>query len=160
MSKLLKHPDNPLNRRQLLVGSAVLATATTLAACSTGEDDEKVRPEGVPLGPFGAESTAEQVVEGINLTGKTALITGATSGLGYETMRVLALRGAHVICAGRTKEKAEQACAGIQGHTTPVVIELTDFPSIVAGTDAVRALNTPIDMLILNAGIMALPKLE
>jgi NAD(P)-dependent dehydrogenase (short-subunit alcohol dehydrogenase family) len=75
-------------------------------------------------------------------------------------MRVLAMRGAHVLCAARTLEKAEEACAGIRGRTTPVVIELTDFPSIVSGTDAVRAMGMPIDMLILNAGIMALPELE
>jgi NAD(P)-dependent dehydrogenase (short-subunit alcohol dehydrogenase family) len=152
--------DNPLNRRQLLAGGAVVVAGATLAACSRGEDQPVVRPEGVPLGPYGADSTAEQVVEGINLTGKTALVTGANSGLGYETMRVLAKRGAHVLCAARTMAKAEEACAGIEGRTTPVVIELTDFPSIVAGTDAVRAMGMPLDMLILNAGIMALPELE
>jgi len=154
--------DNPINRRQLIAGSTVLAGTTLtmgLAACSGGKD-ATVRPEGVPLGPFGAKSTADEVTKGIDLTGKTALITGANSGLGYETMRVLASHGAHVLCAARTLEKAQQACAGIQGRTTPVAIELTDFPSIVAGTDAVRALGMPIDMLILNAGIMALPKLE
>ena len=155
--------NSPLNRRQVLVGGTVLAGAAvtaSLAGCSSGDDKPLVRPDGVPLGPFGAESTAEQVVEGIDLSGKTALITGGNSGLGYETMRVLASRGAHVICAARTLEKAQQACAGIQGRTTPVVIELTDFPSIVAGTDGVKALGIPIDMLILNAGIMALPELE
>ncbi|MDH5254390.1 MAG: SDR family NAD(P)-dependent oxidoreductase, partial [Gammaproteobacteria bacterium] len=112
--------EKPVNRRQLLAGGTVLAAGATLAACSGGEEQPIVRPEGVPLGPYGADSTAEQVVEGIDLTGKTALITGANSGLGYETMRVLALRGAHVIGAARTMEKAEQACAGIQGRTTPV----------------------------------------
>ena len=90
MSNHMQRPDKPINRRQLLVGGTVLAAGTTLAACSGGEDKPIVRPEGVPLGPYGADSTAEQVVEGINLTGKTALVTGANSGLGYETMRVLA----------------------------------------------------------------------
>lgn len=148
-----------LNRRQLLVGSSATAAAVALGACS-GKDQPVVRPPGVPIGPFGEKSTAEEVTASIDLSGKTALITGANSGLGYETMRVLAMRGAHVLCAARTLEKAEAACAGIQGRTTPVVIELTDFPSIVAGTDAVQAMGMPIDMLILNAGIMALPELE
>ena len=149
-----------LSRRQLLAGATVTVAAVTLVACSGGKVKSIVRPAGVPLGPFGAKSTAEEVTAGIDLTGKTALVTGANSGLGYEAMRVLAMRGAHVICAARTMGKAQQACAGIQGRTTPVAIELTDFPSIVAGTDAVRALGLPIDMLILNAGIMALPRLE
>ncbi len=155
--------DSPINRRQLLAGGTALAGATltmSLAACGPNEDKPIIRPEGVPLGPFGAKSTADEVTQGIDLTGKTALVTGGNSGLGLETMRVLAGHGAHVICAARTIEKAQEACAGIQGKTTPVAIELTDFPSIVAGTDAVRALGIPIDMLILNAGIMNLPELE
>ncbi len=147
-----------LNRRQLIAGTTFAAAAVALSACSG--DKSIARPPGVPVGPFGAKSTAEEVTAGIDLSGKTALITGANSGLGYETMRVLAMHGAHVLCAARTIEKAEEACASIQGRTTPVAIELTDFPSIVAGTDAVRAMGMAIDMLILNAGIMALPELE
>ena len=54
---------------------------------------------------------------------------GANSGLGYETMRVLTMRGAHVIGTGRTAEKAETACASIDGKATPVVLELTDLDS-------------------------------
>ena len=151
-----------LSRRDLLVGSTAVVATAALPGCSP---TKLKRPPGVPLGPFGAKSTGEEVTAGINLTGKTVLVTGASSGLGYEAMRVLAMRGAHVICAGRTVEKAQQACAsiqaaGIQSRTTPVAIELTDFPSIVTGTDAVKALGLPIDILILNAGIMALPKLE
>ncbi len=155
--------ESPINRRQLIAGTTVVAGAALtlgVAGCSGGDDKPIVRPEGVPLGPFGAKSTAEEVTQGMDLTGKTALVTGGNSGLGLETMRVLAKRGAHVICAARTMEKAQEAVAGIQGRTTPVAIELTDFPSIVAGTDAVRALGMPIDMLILNAGIMNLPELQ
>lgn len=152
-----------INRRQLLAGGTLLAgTALTtgLGGCSKGRDTALVRPAGVPLSAFGAKSTAEEVTMGMDLTGKTVLITGGNSGLGYETMRVLAARGAHVICAARTLDKAQNACLSIRGQTTPVAIELTDFPSIVTGTDRVRALGMPIDMLILNAGIMALPELE
>ena len=155
----MNQPGPLLNRRQLIVGSSATAAAVALGGCG-GKDQPIVRPPGVSVGPFGEKSTAEEVTAGIDLSGKTALITGANSGLGYEAMRVLAMRGAHVLCAARTLEKAKEACAGIKGRTTPVVIELTDFPSIVAGTDAVKAMGMPIDMLILNAGIMALPELE
>lgn len=152
---------SPLSRRRLLAGTTALAATAALSACGRGDQDREIqRPAGVPVGSFGKDSTAEEVTAGLDLSGKTALITGANSGLGLETMRVLTLRGAQVICAARTLEKAQQACAGIQGKTIPVAIELTDFPSIVTGTDQVRGLGIPIDMLILNAGIMALPELE
>lgn len=100
-----------------------------------------------------ADSTAEAVTAGLDLSGKTAVITGCNSGIGLETMRVLALRGAHVIGTARTLEKGQQACAQIKGRATPVVLELTDFASVVACADAIRKLNVDIDMLILNAGI-------
>ncbi|ARN76450.1 hypothetical protein BST96_15870 [Oceanicoccus sagamiensis] len=113
------------------------------------------------MGKFGAESTAEEVTEGIDLTGKVAVVTGGNSGLGYETMRVLALRGAHVICTARTLEKAEKACASIeQGKATPVVMELTDHASVRSCAKAIKAISPTIDMLICNAGIMELPELE
>ena len=122
-----------MNRRDLLLAGTALATTgaltTSIAGCGRAE---VVRPEGVPLGPFNADSTAEEVTAGMDLTGTTALVTGANSGLGYESMRVLALRGAHVIGTARTLEKARSACASVQGRTTPVALELTDFTSVVA----------------------------
>lgn len=113
-----------------------------------------------PPGPFSAESTAEEVTAGLDLTGKTALVTGCNSGLGYETMRVLALRGARVLGTGRTREKAAAACASVQGHATPLALELSDFASVAACAEEVQKMGGPIDMLILNAGIMALPELQ
>jgi len=101
-----------------------------------------------------------QVTEGLDLSGMTAFITGCNSGLGYETMRVLSLRGANIIGAARTLEKAQTACASIDGPATPVVCELSDLESIQACGKQVQAMGMPIDMLILNAGIMALPELE
>jgi NAD(P)-dependent dehydrogenase (short-subunit alcohol dehydrogenase family) len=152
--------NNALNRRQLLKIAPALAAApyaATLAGCSSGATP---RPAGVPVGPFGAKSTAEEVTAGIDLSGKLALVTGCNSGIGYETMRVLALRGAHVLGAARTQEKAIAACDSVIGQTTPIVIELTDFDSIVTAADQVRAMHTPLDILICNAGIMELPELE
>jgi NAD(P)-dependent dehydrogenase (short-subunit alcohol dehydrogenase family) len=111
-------------------------------------------------GPFNEKSTGEEVTKGLDLSGKTILITGVNSGLGYETMRVLAMRGAHIIGLARNMEKAQEACARVGGKTTPVACELTDFNSIVASTKTIKELNKPIDVLICNAGIMELPKLE
>ena len=113
-----------------------------------------------PDSRFGATSTAEDVTAGLDLSGITALVTGCNSGLGLETMRVLAMHGAHVIGAARTQEKAEAACASVYGKTTPLVIELTDFTGIVNASNEVKAMAQSLDMLILNAGIMALPELE
>jgi len=103
---------------------------------------------------LGADATAEQVTEGIDLTGKTIVVTGCNSGIGLETMRVLALRGAHVIGTARTPERGQEACASIQGKATPVVLELSDFDSVVACAEAIRAFNTPIDALVCNAGVL------
>jgi NAD(P)-dependent dehydrogenase (short-subunit alcohol dehydrogenase family) len=111
-------------------------------------------------GLFNKESTGEEVTEGLDLSGKTVVITGVNSGLGYETMRVLAMRGAHIIGLARNMEKAKKACASVEGKTTPVACELTDFNSIVACTEMIKGLNQPIDILICNAGIMELPELE
>ncbi len=147
-----------LTRRELLVGGSATAATTLLTGC--GEAPPELRPDGVPVGPFGRDSTADEVTAGLDLTGRTVLITGATSGLGYESMRVLASRGAHVLGTGRTLEKAREACAGISGRTTPLALELSEFDSVVACAEAVRALGVALDVLICNAGIMELPTLE
>ena len=99
------------------------------------------------------------MTEGLDLSGLTIAITGANSGLGYETMRVLALRGAHIIGIARTQEKAEKACASVIGETTPVPGS-GDWDSVVRCAEGIRAMTIPLDGLITNAGIMALPELE
>lgn len=105
--------------------------------------------------------TAETVTEGIDLSGRTALITGVNSGIGFETMRVLAKRGARVIGTARTLEKAEQACARVEGATLPLACELTDQESIRGCAAAISGLEaTDLDIVVANAGIMALPGLE
>lgn len=153
-----------VTRRQLLSISfaAAIAAPLTRVGWSSGVDYKPaVSGRPAPLqSSFGVESTAEEVTAGLDLNGLTALITGCNSGLGYETMRVLAKRGAHVIGAARTQEKATKACLSIDGTTTPIVIELTQFETIIQAAKDVRALDAPLDMLILNAGVMALPDLE
>lgn len=114
---------------------------------------------------FDMYSTAEQVTDGVNLRGKTAVVTGCNSGIGLETMRVLVLRGAHVIGTARSPEKAEEACksvmvTGAKGRATPVVAEQTDYASVAACSDKIAAMGMPVDMLIANAGVAFLPELE
>jgi len=146
-----------LNRRELLAGGTALAAAGVLTGCSRSEPE---RPAGVPLSPYDRNSTAEEVTEGLDLTGRVTLVTGVTSGLGYETMRVLALRGAHVLGTGRTLAGARTACAQVGGLTTPLALELTDFDSVVACAIEVQAMDQPLDILVANAGVMELPEAQ
>ena len=116
-------------------------------------------PSSSDIAAFGAATTAEEVSEGLDLTGQRWLITGVNSGLGFETARVLAKRGAHIVGAARTKEKAEKAFAelGIEGDA--VACELSDLPNVREAVDHVRKLG-PLQGIIANAGIMALPELQ
>jgi len=139
-----------IHRRELLK----YACAAPVLVATTGCSGDKVGIDTrLPVGPFGADSTAEEVTAGLDLTGKTALVTGCNSGIGFETLRVLALRGAHVIGTGRTLDKAKMACDSVPGETTPLALELSDFDSCIACARQVAALGKPLDMLILNAGI-------
>jgi NAD(P)-dependent dehydrogenase (short-subunit alcohol dehydrogenase family) len=107
-----------------------------------------------PTSRFGVASTAEEVTSGLDLRGKTVVVTGCNSGIGFESMRVLALRGAHVIGTARTQAKGEEACGKVEGRTTPLVLELTQFESVVECSRRIRELRVPIDVLMLNAGIV------
>ncbi len=112
---------------------------------------------------FGYGSTAEDVTAGLDLSGKTILVTGCASGLGLETTRVLRLRGAHVIGTGRTSARASESVAGqegLRGPFTGLACELSDPASVRACVAEVKARGLTLDAIIANAGIMALPKLE
>jgi WW domain-containing oxidoreductase len=109
-----------------------------------------------PRSRFNRRATAEQVTAGLDLSGRTVLITGCASGLGLESMRVLASRGAHVIGAARSVDQAAQAAAAVGAAITPVACDLADLESVAACADAVRALHRPLDVLMCNAGVMAL----
>ncbi|HEY8432244.1 MAG TPA: SDR family oxidoreductase [Sandaracinaceae bacterium] len=107
---------------------------------------------------FGYASTAEEVTAGLDLRGKRVLITGVNSGIGRESARVLAMRGATVLGAARNREKAEEACRALAGEPIPLACDLADPASIRACVARVRELGEPLDVIMCNAGIMALPK--
>lgn len=134
-----------MHRRTFITQAAFASVTLQLPLSSNAE---------TPRSQFTRSSTAEEVTAGLDLGGKTAVVTGCNSGIGLETMRVLALRGAHVIGTARTMAKGKEACSRIKGKTTPVALELTDLKSVVACADAIRAMKVNIDMLILNAGII------
>ncbi len=145
----------PINRREVLLRAGAATALAVMRATPALADIP-----GVPYSPFDADSTAEEVTAEIDLTGKTVFITGVNSGLGYETMRVLAMRGAHVLGAARTQEKAEKACQSIAGQTTPFVCELSDFQGVVECATKAKAIGKPVDILICNAGVSAIPELQ
>lgn len=112
---------------------------------------------------FGYGSTAKEVVEDLDLGGRTILVTGTNSGLGFETVGALVDRGATVLAAARTEEKARAACANFcsaSGTTIPLACELSDPASVRACAAQVEKLGHPLDAIICNAGIMALPELK
>jgi WW domain-containing oxidoreductase len=110
--------------------------------------------------PFGSRSTADKVLAGIDLSGKQIVVTGCNSGIGFETMNALAANGAHVIGLARTLRDAEAACAKVGPSCTPVACDLSDLDSVAAAADSIRALKTPLDSIVANAGIANLPQLR
>jgi NAD(P)-dependent dehydrogenase (short-subunit alcohol dehydrogenase family) len=106
---------------------------------------------------LGYGTTAEEATAGCDLGGKTVLVTGGNSGLGLETIRALALRGARVLATARTVEKARDACAGLKGEFLPLACELADPASVRACVAAVKSGAAPLDAIIGNAGVMAIP---
>lgn len=105
---------------------------------------------------FGPAATARDVIQGIDLTGRTAIVTGGYSGLGLEVVRVLRNAGAHVIVPVRSRS----AAAVLLGSETGVQVEELDLmepASIDAFAERFSELGRPLDLLINNAGIMAAP---
>src|SRR5262249_38814418 len=112
---------------------------------------------------FGAETTASEVAEGIDLTGKVALVTGGSSGLGQETAHVLAERGAHVILTARDVPKGEAVAEGIRASTgSPHVeveeLELGSLKDIHAFAKRFLARHPALHIMVNNAGVMACPQ--
>ncbi|MCU1221753.1 MAG: short-chain dehydrogenase/reductase [Candidatus Angelobacter sp.] len=113
---------------------------------------------------FGATSTTEEILSGINLRGKRILVTGVSAGIGVETARALAAHGAYVVGAVRNLAKAESATdqvrkdvAGNGGGFELIELDLASLKSVRACADRLLAKSEPIDVVIANAGVMATP---
>jgi NAD(P)-dependent dehydrogenase (short-subunit alcohol dehydrogenase family) len=113
---------------------------------------------------FGATSTTDEVLTGVNLTGKRILVTGVSAGIGVETARALAAHGAQVVGAVRDRAKAENATAQVRNEATAnggsfelVQLNLASLQSVRTCADALLADGTPFDLVIANAGVMATP---
>ena len=109
---------------------------------------------------FDADSTGAEVMQGVDLSGRTAIVTGAASGLGAETARVLALAGAQVTLAARNLEAARKVATDIDaqagpGRTNVAELELGDLASVRRFAEAWG--ERPLHLLINNAGVMACP---
>jgi NAD(P)-dependent dehydrogenase (short-subunit alcohol dehydrogenase family) len=113
---------------------------------------------------FGAESTTDDVLEGVNLNGKRVLVTGASAGLGVETCRALAAHGASVVGAARDLDKARKATESVRrdaangGSLELIELDLASLKSVRACADALVKAGKPFDVVICNAGVMACPK--
>jgi NAD(P)-dependent dehydrogenase (short-subunit alcohol dehydrogenase family) len=115
-----------------------------------------------PIGSgFGDRTTAAAVVDGIDLSGKLAIVTGGYSGLGLETVRALAGAGATVIVPARRRARAEEALAAIDpgpGSIEVDELDLSDLDSVNAFAQRVLDSGRSVDILINNAGVMACPE--
>jgi NAD(P)-dependent dehydrogenase (short-subunit alcohol dehydrogenase family) len=112
-------------------------------------------------GPFGAESTTDDVLDGADLSGRRVLVTGVSAGIGVETARALAARGALVTGAARDLDKARRATEGVRaevangGSFDLVELDLASLASVRACADALEG--EAFDLVIANAGVMACP---
>jgi NAD(P)-dependent dehydrogenase (short-subunit alcohol dehydrogenase family) len=113
---------------------------------------------------FGATSTADEVLSGVDLRGKRIFVTGVSAGLGVETARSLAAHGAHVVGAARDRDKAEKATGEVRkdaaangGSFELVELDLANLVSVRACADELLKKAEPFDVVIANAGVMATP---
>ncbi|GAA3731510.1 SDR family NAD(P)-dependent oxidoreductase [Salinactinospora qingdaonensis] len=106
---------------------------------------------------FDARSTARDVLHGIELSGKRAVVTGGHSGIGLETTRALAEAGAHVVVGARTPRTAAAALAGIAGVEVDE-LDLSDLASVRGFARRFLDTGHSVDILINNAGVMACPQ--
>ncbi|MFN7179370.1 oxidoreductase [Hyphomonas sp.] len=112
----------------------------------------------VPIGSgFHAKSTAREVVNGIDLAGRNAIVTGGYSGIGLETVRALAAAGARVTVPARRTDAATEALAGVAGEIEIAAMDLGDLASVRRFADQYAETKRPLHILINNAGIMACP---
>src|SRR5258705_2963865 len=112
-------------------------------------------PDLIPT-PFGFESTAAEVIAGVDLSGKRAIVTGATSGIGVETARALADAGADVTLAVRDTAAGTRVAQEIGGRVDVAPLDLSDLASV---NSFVQAWSGPLHILVNNAGVMAIQEL-
>jgi len=105
---------------------------------------------------FGHQSTAADVIAGVDLSGKRAVVTGGASGIGVETARALAGAGAEVTLAVRDTAAGDRVAADIGGKVSVAQLDLSNLSSV---DDFVAAWNGPLDILVNNAGVMAVQDL-
>lgn len=112
--------------------------------------------------PFGFSSTAAEVLSGVDLTGKTMIVTGGASGIGIETVRSLAAAGASVTIAARRPDAAEEVAQRLRAETGNAGIDVRplDLSDLNSVGRFVENWDKPVHALINNAGIMALPELQ
>ncbi|MBI1400504.1 oxidoreductase [Hyphomonas sp.] len=111
-----------------------------------------------PVGSgFPAKSTAAEVVRGIDLSGKNAIVTGGYSGIGLETVRALASAGARVTVPARRPDVAAEALAAVAGEIEIAAMDLGDVASVRKFGDEYAETGRPLHILINNAGVMATP---
>src|SRR5580658_2873313 len=113
---------------------------------------------------FGATSTTDEVLSGVNLKRKRILITGVSAGIGVETARSLAAHGAQVVGAARDLNKAQAASEQVRkdaaargGSFELIELDLANLKSVRACADRLLAKGEPFDVVIANAGVMATP---
>jgi NAD(P)-dependent dehydrogenase (short-subunit alcohol dehydrogenase family) len=114
------------------------------------------------MSAFGRDTTSDEVLDGLDLSGRRFVITGAASGLGRESARALAAHGASLTLLARSAERAEGAVAEVGAivrgaHLEPGVADLGDLDSIRAFADSYLASHEALDVLMNNAGVMACP---
>jgi NAD(P)-dependent dehydrogenase (short-subunit alcohol dehydrogenase family) len=114
--------------------------------------------------PFGAISTTDDVLSGVNLKGKRILVTGVSAGIGVETARSLAAHGAEIVGAARDLNKAKAATERVRkdaaangGSFELIDLDLANLKSVRACADRLLAKGVPFDVVIANAGVMATP---
>lgn len=117
------------------------------------------------MSTFGETTTADEVLEGIDLSGKTVLITGGSSGLGQEAARAMTAKGAHVVISARNRSQMDEAVAAIRAEMPDarldtLACDLASLTSVSAAGAEANERFDKIDILINNAGVMACPKME
>lgn len=117
------------------------------------------------MSDFGGESTADEVLEGLDLTGKLVFVTGGASGLGQETARAMAAKGAHVVLAARDQAKLDEAADAIRADTgsdkvETIIVDLASLDSVRSCSAEANSRFDRIDLLINNAGVMACPQMQ